>query len=286
MKAISITDHNTIDGSLYANYHIKKINKEKELEIINGIEITTKYKNKKFHFLGYMYDNNNNSISNMKQIEKKINQLKQERRQKIINLSKKEGYKFNENEIKNTNLIHDDYKIGTLLIKNKRNHTILKHKIGYKINKQNPFKKIKIGIKNKNYSDLFFEHYFSKYSPHYIKKDRINLNEISYYLKKAKGLGIIAHPMSKNNGLQKEIIDELFLKNLINGYEIVSVSGSKKKRKILEKYLEIYNPLKTGGSDYHNKKSWIDIGHNNPKNKMTYNPIITEMKKLKKYLYN
>ena len=53
LEAIALTDHDNILSYNVAQKYLKNIGKENELEIIQGVEINTLYKNYEVHILGY-----------------------------------------------------------------------------------------------------------------------------------------------------------------------------------------------------------------------------------------
>ena len=70
LSAISITDHDTIDGYQAA----KKRAEELEIELIPALELSTSHKGEDFHILGYLIDCENPEFL------KKINSFQEERR--------------------------------------------------------------------------------------------------------------------------------------------------------------------------------------------------------------
>jgi hypothetical protein len=70
LSAISITDHDTIDGYLAA----KELAEEMRIELIPGVELSVSYKGEDFHLLGYLIDYENPEFI------KKINSFQEERR--------------------------------------------------------------------------------------------------------------------------------------------------------------------------------------------------------------
>ena len=58
LQVIALTDHDNILSYQVAKDYLKKENKEDKLEIIQGIEVNTLYKNYEVHILGYFMDVN------------------------------------------------------------------------------------------------------------------------------------------------------------------------------------------------------------------------------------
>tara|TARA_Y100000748_G_scaffold304044_1_gene311471 strand:+ start:3008 stop:3400 length:393 start_codon:yes stop_codon:yes gene_type:complete len=70
LKVISITDHDNINGLIEAE---KEVNARKNLTLINGIELSTKYNDKEIHLLGYFIDIKSKKLKNkIKEIKETI----------------------------------------------------------------------------------------------------------------------------------------------------------------------------------------------------------------------
>src|SRR3712207_3586828 len=79
MRAIALTDHDTIDGLLEAKYEAKKWG----IEFVMGIEFSTYWKNHEVHILGYFL---NLEDSSFVQTIENLKSLREERNKKIIQL--------------------------------------------------------------------------------------------------------------------------------------------------------------------------------------------------------
>ena len=89
LQVIALTDHDNILSYQVAKDYLKKENKEDKLEIIQGIEVNTLYKNYEVHILGYFMDVNNSDFQNLLKIQQ---QARVKQTKEIINLlAKKEG---------------------------------------------------------------------------------------------------------------------------------------------------------------------------------------------------
>lgn len=78
---------------------MKKTGRENKLEIIQGIEVNTLYKNYEVHILGYFMNVNDNDFQNMLKAQQ---QARVEQTNKIIDLlAKKEGIRIKFDDIKN-----------------------------------------------------------------------------------------------------------------------------------------------------------------------------------------
>lgn len=98
LNAIALTDHDNILSCGVARDYLKKEGKEDKLEVIQGVEINTLYKNKEVHILGYFMDVND---SDFKTLLKNQQAARVEQTQEIITLlAKKEGIKIKYEDIK------------------------------------------------------------------------------------------------------------------------------------------------------------------------------------------
>ena len=98
LQVIALTDHDNVLSYPVAKDYLRKTNRDDKLEIIQGIEVNTLYKNYEVHILGYFMDVNNNDFQNMLKIQQ---QARVKQTKEIINLlSKKEGIKIKFEDIR------------------------------------------------------------------------------------------------------------------------------------------------------------------------------------------
>ncbi len=98
LQAIALTDHDNILSYKVAKDYLKQENKEDKLEIIQGIEVNTLYKNYEVHILGYFMDVNNSDFQELLKVQQqaRIKQTKE-----ILSLlAKKEGIRIKFEDIK------------------------------------------------------------------------------------------------------------------------------------------------------------------------------------------
>ena len=84
LKAIALTDHDTVDGIP----EILEYTKDKDLEIVPGIEVSCYYKKREIHILGFYIDYENENL------QKELNFLKEQRENrniKMVELMQKDG---------------------------------------------------------------------------------------------------------------------------------------------------------------------------------------------------
>ena len=96
LKAIAITDHDTMDG-------IEEAGKAGELmgvTIIPGIELSTDYQGKEVHVLGYFLDENAPAL---KEYQSWAAEKRQERNEKILERLRKKGFEITMEQLKEAN---------------------------------------------------------------------------------------------------------------------------------------------------------------------------------------
>ncbi len=97
LQAISLTDHDNILSWQVAQDYLKQKNLNDKLEVIQGVEINTLYKNYEVHILGYFMDTANSDFKNLLKMQQqaRIAQTKEI----ITLLAKKEGIKIKFDDI-------------------------------------------------------------------------------------------------------------------------------------------------------------------------------------------
>lgn len=98
LQVIALTDHDNVLSYGVAKDYLKKNNNEDKLEVIQGVEINTLYKNYEVHILGYFMDTNNSDFQNLLKIQQQA-RIKQTK-EIITLLAKKEGIKIKFDDIK------------------------------------------------------------------------------------------------------------------------------------------------------------------------------------------
>lgn len=171
IKVISITDHDTIDAYSEELFDYAK---KHGIELITGVEISTKLNNTGVHVLGYNFD-----IHNMELINR-LNLLKNSRYDYLYNVSERLinlGFNINLNELKQIQIVTKAH-IAKNIINNKENEKLLLHYFQHIPN---------IG--------QFIETIMNEGCPAYVPKHTITPTEASQLIKKAGGKVILAHPV-------------------------------------------------------------------------------------------
>ncbi|MDD3436138.1 MAG: PHP domain-containing protein [Candidatus Gastranaerophilales bacterium] len=219
LEVIALTDHDNILSYDIAKKYVEKT--KKEIEIIQGIEINTMYKNDEIHILGYFMDVENNDF---KELIKTQQQARIKQTKEIITLlNKKEGIHINFEDIKKQ--VAQGGSIG-------RPH-------------------IAKAITNVGGVGSVIEAY-AKYindnSPVYVKRKTATPHDAVEIIYDAGGIPVIAHPHDLENA--KELIEGL----MHYGLRGIEAYHRKHSPAIIEYFSSMAEELElivTGGSDFH-----------------------------------
>ena len=228
IKIASLTDHNTVKGTL----EFKRECQKNKIKAIPGIEIYLNYKKRKLHLLGYKIDINNPFLNEeLKKIHKaKFNLLK-----KIAPLLKKKGI-----------IIEPE-----ILKKKEADYIGMNNLIRHIESKPNNIKKIRKVLKKRNYEHWeLIKYYFTKEKNTSFPEIYIPIELGIKMIKKAGGIPILSHPGQQLRFEDDHLILELKKKG-IRGIEVFS---SHYRYSQVAHYLRLakeHNLIVTGGSDYH-----------------------------------
>ena len=229
IKAIAITDHDTVDGlEIAVNY-----SKGKDIIIIPGIELDVTVQKGQMHILGLFIDYNNKEF---KDKLLNIKQSREKRNNKIIEELNKMGFEISLEELK-------------------------KVSGGQTIGKPH-FAKVFLNKGYINTKNEMFDKYFNKPPLSNLKKATYTAQQIISIIKKANGLAILAHP--QNLKLEdKDLIDKIKeLKTYgLDGIECYHSEQTKEEMIKFRKIADDLNLVITKGTDYHGPivKSNIDL---------------------------
>jgi predicted metal-dependent phosphoesterase TrpH len=225
LEIVSLTDHDSVDGIEEA---IKK-GQTLGLQVIPGIEFSTKYKGKSVHILGYQFDWRNDELRSMLSKQK---QLRRERLDIIIE------------KLKRMNLIIEP-------------EQVLKHTDGGSIGRPHVAKALIEAGYVKDVAEAF-ELYLAEGKPCYVEKSQeMSVQEAIEWIHRTNGIAIVAHP--DYYGVDEDLIDwvrdwgldgiEVYHRDhdeeAVKRYEDITDS--------IEKQLEI-SLYRTGGSDFHHEE--------------------------------
>ena len=219
LEVIALTDHDNVLSYKIAKDYIK--NNDKKLEIIQGVEINTLYKNFEVHILGYMMDAENEDFKTLLKTQQsaRISQVNEI----ITLLSKKEGIKIKFEDIKKQ--VAEGGSIG-------RPH-------------------IAKAITNAGGTGSVMEAY-SKYihndSPVYIPRKTVSPQDAVEIIYEAGGIPVIAHPHDID--IAEPLIKDLMTHGL-RGIEAYHRKHSPACVEYFSSLAENLGLIVTGGSDFH-----------------------------------
>ena len=221
LQVIALTDHDNILSYQVAKDYLKKTNKEDKLEIIQGIEVNTLYKNYEVHILGYFMDVNNSDFQNLLKMQQ---QARVKQTKEIINLlAKKEGIRIKFEDIKKQ--VAEGGSIG-------RPH-------------------IAKAITNAGGTNSVIEAY-AKYihddSPVYVQRKTVSPQDAVEIIYDAGGIPVIAHPHDLD--IAEDLIKELMQYGL-RGIEAYHRKHSPACVEYFSSMAEELGLIVTGGSDFH-----------------------------------
>ncbi len=233
LQAISITDHNTVEGVKIAKKEAKRFG----IEVLPGIELDTTYKGYDFHILGYSMN-----FSNKKFIET-LEKIREERKEREIEMAKKMrnlGFKIDLKKLKDQALIAvlAKYHIAWLLMKRPENRIKVYQEVG-------PYPTI---------HDII-NYYLKRGRPAYVPKKILKVDEIIKLIKDAGGIPILAHPGLIHPDWKVTFESDKILMDLvkkgIQGFEVYTPKNTPPERKHYKALAKKLKVFITGGSDFH-----------------------------------
>lgn len=223
-KYLSITDHDTVQGTVEALKHNDGI------VIIPGIELSASYDNKEIHLLGYFIDP---GCEKLNKYLKKIIKLRIQRNEKILAKLKELGVNINPDEF------------------------FQKYGYNCSIGRVHISNEIVSGGYAKDTKQAF-DKYIGNYRPANVMKDNFDYELIIKLIKSAGGLSFLAHPGKYyKNRMIKDLV-----KAKLDGIEIIHPSHTKNDSQKLRIICRENSLLISGGSDFHgNEKSdYLNFG--------------------------
>jgi len=228
LKALALTDHDTLDG-LPEAYQTAK---EEGLPFLCGVEISVKFDGPgHFHLLGYFLE----PPKELKEVLNKLKVARAERNKKMVEKLKELGIDITLEELQ----------------------SIAKGEVGrphfaYLMVKKGYVKSV----------EEAFERYLKKGAPAYYPKALLTEEEAIDAIKRAGGIPVLAHPITLK--LTDEALRSYLtrLKEIgLMGVEVYYSEHTKDYTKFLESLASELSLIKTGGSDFHgNNKPDIKLG--------------------------
>jgi predicted metal-dependent phosphoesterase TrpH len=243
LRAIAITDHDTIEGLGEAIHEGNELG----FEIIPGVELSVDSPTGTMHVLGYYIDPASAELAGKLLI---LQQARMERNLTIIEQLRGLGINMELSEVK---AAPEHGQIGRPHFA----HTLVKK--GYARNIQDAF-----------------DRYFGKGKPAYAEKFRFAPEEAMHFIGTAGGITVLAHPFTLNQPLRKDLeplIMTLKEKGL-EGIEVFYPEHSEGQTRLYRSLAQKHGLLLTGGSDFHGiTKDDVDLGEGYGDVEMTYGLI-------------
>lgn len=235
VSVISITDHDTIlayDDELF-NYA-----SDRNITIINGVEISTKLDKIGIHILGYGFDINNQELI------KKLAKIRNARHDYLNNVSLKLrelGFIVNTDNLSKIDVVTKAH-IALDVINNEKNKELL-----FKTFNHIPSK------------GEFIETLMNEGCPAYVKKETVTPIEAAKLIRSAGGKVVLAHPVSykyEDNLSDEDILNIIFdikADGIEANYIYIDCNNNKINESDIWNEIAIDNDLTTTiGSDFHN----------------------------------
>lgn len=219
LSAISITDHDTIDGYIIAETKLDQY----DIELISGVEFSSYENSKEFHILGYAVD------PDYKPLQKHLALFKQSREKRARKIAAK---------LKTLNVELDFNKI----IEKADEAPITRPHIASVIQDS--------GFVSS--SKEAFIRFIGDYGPAYVDKDHFPVEQCIDLINKSGGVASLAHP---GNSITQATLYKMIQYGL-DGIEVVHPSHNDEMQKYYHSIASQYWLLGTGGSDYHGYKEY------------------------------
>lgn len=219
LKAISITDHDTVEGTVAA-MNTESVN---ALEVVPGIEFSCVHKSHHMHLLGYYIDPANPELL---ATLNNIQQARIDRNSQIIERLNGLGIDITMEEVYQKSTVGQTGRphIAQVLME----------------------KKVIPNI------DSGFTRFLKVGKPAYVARKVLQVSETINVVRRAGGVAVLAHPGSIDNSLRKipAILKEL-KKAGLQGLEVYYPIHTRRVIKKLKSMADFYDLVVTGGSDYH-----------------------------------
>jgi predicted metal-dependent phosphoesterase TrpH len=222
LAAVAVTDHDTVAGNKRAVHEGEKT----RMEVIPGVEFSASCPQGSLHILGYFVDSGSDAI------EKTVNTLQKKRRErnlKIIQKLNEIGYQINEDAF------YENAYLG-------RPH------IAHELVQSGHVKTI----------EEAFQKFLKRGASAYVKREKLSEGETVETIIKAKGVPVLAHPITVFG--PEQAVRRLVPLGL-KGIEVYYPTHSQKDTMYFEELSRKYGLVMTGGSDFHGEhKPEIDLG--------------------------
>lgn len=229
LKAIAITDHDTMAGIAEAG----KAGELMNVTIIPGIEISTDYRGKDVHVLGYFLNEN---AQELQEYVTWAREKRMERNEKIIEKLQKKGYDIS---VQRLRAQYPEAVLGRAHIARRL------VELGAADNVREAFRK-----------------YLAKGRSCYVERERLPFEKAAGLIKRCGGVAVLAHPLQYGYGkAELEQLVKTAAQTGFSGMEIYYTGYTQGDQKKLFDLAEKYTLLPTGGSDFHgDNKPGVQLG--------------------------
>lgn len=243
LQAISITDHDTIEGLEEGLAEGEKIG----FEVIPGIEISAEHSPGSMHLLGYFIDIHCPSLNERLRY---LQKARGERNPKMIEKLNRLGVNITYEEVVRAS--------GGGQVGRPHFAQVLIEK-GYVRNFQEAF-----------------ERYLRKGAPAYVDKLRFTPGEAIHFIKEAGGVAVLGHPntLGLNGYGELESLLIHLIKEGLKGIEVYYPEHSPAEVIQYKGLAEKYGLVMTGGTDYHGlEKEGLDVGVGRGEMRLPYSMV-------------
>ena len=243
LQALALTDHDTTDGLAEA----LAAGKEFGVEVITGVEISTRHAGDTMHILGYFLDFHSGELEERLGV---LKQARKDRNPKIIAKLNALGIPITMEQVE---AISGGGQVGRPHIA----RALLEG--GYVRDLQQAFD---IYLKNSGKA--------------YVQKFRFPLREALGMIRDAKGVPVLAHPFTMNLGSAGALRDRLLdlQAHGLAGVEVYYSDHSPEQEALYLKLAQELGLLVTGGSDFHGaNKPEVTLGNIRSRDRLTYDLV-------------
>jgi hypothetical protein len=243
LRAIAITDHDTIEGLEEAMAEGRKIG----FEVIPGIEISAEYSPGSMHLLGYCLDIHHPLLNERLAY---LQKARAERNPKIVEKLNRLGIK----------ITYED---------------VIKASGGGQVGRPH-FAQVLLERGYVRSIQEAFERFLKKGAPAYHDKLRFKAEEAIHSIQEASGVAVIGHPntLGANGMSELDTLLSQLVKEGLKGIEVYYPEHSPADVATYKFLAEKYGLVMTGGTDYHGiERNGLEIGVGRGDMKLPYSMV-------------
>lgn len=249
LKALALTDHDTVDGLSRAFTAASNF----DMELVPGIELSTEYKGKDVHILGlYINWRKKEFLESLTYFQ---NSRDYRNEKMLLKLKKEAGFDISPSKMKE--------RFGENVVITRAHVARYLYEKGY--------------IKT---IDQAFKKYIGDNCKYFIPREKITPQQGISLIQKADGIPVLAHPLLYNLGKNElDLLVSTLKESGLMGLEAIYARNKGFDETNMIQLAKKYNLLITGGSDFHgSNKPDIDLGCGTGSLKVPYE-ILENLKK-------